>query len=332
MATPQTLDHFLDGSPDSVQHALIEAFSAIVPNPGTVTYPPVAISLYWGNRGEGSMRQLHGKEGPIVCATPIRTSIDNLVAEIRRRLGERVGDNPIGTIRVRCYVKGQSESPLFDKSATIIPADTFGLADPSMSLLISELAETRKQRDTAINGVIAMSGHLSAIVQSQAQQIAQLSVARTAGTAGSELGSIGAVAGVVMLILGYPALKSALGVSPDGTMIELVTAARKLMLSAVGGSAAGATYAADGREQVQLRRLAPPGVERPGELVDGDPVDGAAGVVDAAEVDAAEVDAIAALLARADEDPAFREQLLSRAFANAGIRAGAMAAYMAGGG
>lgn len=333
MGTPQTLDHFLDGSENSIRASFIAAFTdpRCAPKQGTSTYPPVGISLYWASRGEGSMRSFHGKEGPMVCATPITTGVENLVSEIRKRIHAHVGESPIGSLRIRCFVKGASDDPLFDRTGTIVPADTFGLVDPSHSLVLSELAETRKQRDMAIQAMIAMNASVGQILVSQQSTIATLATARTAGAAGSDLGSIGAIAGVILLIVGFPAIKAALGVPQDATAADLVVAVRRTLMEAVSGdNRPGASYERDAREALGLRQL-PPGVGRPDDNPDADPAPKAIGVTASASSSGAVTDDTAAvmrLLDRAEREPAFREELMKSVLDNPTIADAARDAFM----
>jgi len=182
----------------------------------------VKINVRFRAMGATAAERLHPEA---IVVKPDPKGVDNLVDQIEEIVTDKLGTNPVGTLRVQGFPEGKSQSPPLDMTRTL-QADGNGLSEPNLALV-------RGLHSGAERRIMHLESLLAQAFTSQGQTIAQLAqanatlaTARTAGSTGNDLGSIGAVIGLVALIVLLPMIKRELGLPPDATISDVLAAMR----------------------------------------------------------------------------------------------------------
>jgi len=143
-----------------------------------------------------------------------------IVAEIESQLIEKLGPSPMGQFHL---LLSDAKGVLYQKMRQVAP-----VSDPqgnlSVDLLRGMLAEER-MRVTQMQQLI--SGSFAAAVgagANQAQSISSLATQRSVSSSAADAGGLSGIMGMIALVVGYPMLKSSLGLPPDATTEHTVKA------------------------------------------------------------------------------------------------------------
>lgn len=227
MASPTDLDGFLRNDPKNLTLELAEWFTKIAGKTANV-----ALHVRFKSHGAMSWDKLNGEE-PITVKVDA-AGVGNIVSKLENLITSKLGSSPFGTLRVIGYQPKQSSNPDLDIQRTMVPAESGGLGEPNVTLLRGELAAERAKNQHLTNIIGNNNNQLMTLVGTLAQANAQLSTLRGVGSTAGDLAGLPQLLALAALMMGWPAIKAALGLPSHAPIHEVIDVARRKMGEVVG--------------------------------------------------------------------------------------------------
>jgi len=226
MASPTDLDGFLRNDPKNLTLELADWFSALK---GT---PKVALHIRFKSHGAMSWDKLNGDE-PILC-TVDAAGVGNIVSKVESLITSKLGSSPFGTLRVIGYQPKKSANPDLDIQRTMVPAESGGLGEPNLALVRGELAAERAKNAHLTNILGQNNNQLMTVIGTLAGANAQMATMRSVGATSGDLAGLPQLLALAALVMGWPAIKVALGLPSNAPIHEVIDVARRKMTEIIG--------------------------------------------------------------------------------------------------
>lgn len=188
---------------------------------------PWVIAISGRENGSASWRKL-GTNITSNQAEP--AAAGSLLEEIRKKIHDAFGNDPVCQVRVIAYHDGESQPPAIDRTATLGPPS---LAEQTTIGMFQLMLDRLDRQNIALhNHLLTMSVQQSAVIGHLTSSNATLATARTAGTAASDLGSVGGTLGMLLMLGFWPKIKKYLGA--EGGTEQLLEAVRESVADLLG--------------------------------------------------------------------------------------------------
>jgi len=229
MATHTDLSGMLYNDDDNLRGRITSWLSRGDPKTNGAQAPelPAKVVGRWRTMGAASAEVLFD-----ISLSTLPKSAHNLVSDIEKRITEKLGVNPAGTLRVRAWGKGASAAPGIDMQRTLIPGEA-AYASPGEALLRGELAENRIMVREMFGLMVTITNGQMVLIGKQSEEMAKLSTLRGSTMAVGDNSSMGALFGLGVLIFAAPFMRSILDGSGENSGDVAALAGRfRLMMDA----------------------------------------------------------------------------------------------------
>lgn len=155
-------------------------------------------------------------------------AIDGLCSAVSSQIVDKLGNNPAGYLRIKCFSKGNSVTPEVDFNRTI-DVSLIGEEDTEIQVLRAQLTQERNhgfRKDETIERLTAQlvnqSGQAHQLTASTVASFTSVASVRAQIGAAGEAGQLHSALGVLLLFAVIPALRDAFNLPDDMPVTELV--------------------------------------------------------------------------------------------------------------
>jgi hypothetical protein len=225
MATPTDLEGFLRSDEDNLTLRFGSLFSSLAS--GGTKAAQVSVNIRWRGQNAVSWDRINPEPLP---AKIDPAGVSNLVMDIERRVTDRLGPSPFGTLQVTAYPPGCSAHPPLHFERTLLPSDSGGIGEPNLALVRGILSEAQATNKALLTAIVQMSQSQMVLSGQLASSLQSAATVRTATASASDLGQFSNVIGLGLLIVFMPQIKAALGLAPDAPLRDVVSVAQRSLL------------------------------------------------------------------------------------------------------